>query len=367
MAEELVEPFPDAALLGDEPEAEAPASPVKPKKKFDRAIVEGPLTAAVWKLAWPAVLTNLVSGLQGWVDQIMVGNLIGYHANAAIGASFQIFLLVITFVGSIFIGMSVLISRFAGANEPEKVNRTVYQAFLTALVLSLFVLAPVGYVLSPTLLDLVNATPAVKAEALPFLRTMFVFSIGMLLFFMLGGALRAAGDARTPLRLGAVMTALNIAFNVVLISGAGPIPALKPPATTDSFAYRMGDVPARIIGPDQRPDHQHRRAGGPHEAREHRADRHQAHVQPRTAVQVAAHVDAARRGEQRGQQDHERQVLAEQHMHDARGGDAGPGHRGEGQQERERPGGRDLAEMVVPQCGSGQRQHGDRQQHADEG
>ena len=41
---------------------------------------------------------------------------------------------------------------------------------------------------------------------------MFLFSIGMLLFFMLGGALRAAGDARTPLRLGVVMTVLNIAL-----------------------------------------------------------------------------------------------------------------------------------------------------------
>ena len=71
-----------------------------------------------------------------------------------------------------------------------------------------------------------NATPAVKAEALPFLRTMFVFSIGMLMFFMLGGALRAAGDARTPLRLGILMTVLNIAFNVVLIPGLGPVPAL---------------------------------------------------------------------------------------------------------------------------------------------
>jgi Na+-driven multidrug efflux pump len=47
----------------------------------------------------------------------------------------------------------------------------------------------------------------------------------MLLFFMLSGALRSAGDARTPLRLGVWMTALNIAFNVILIPGWGPIPA----------------------------------------------------------------------------------------------------------------------------------------------
>src|ERR1041384_1625017 len=79
-------------------------TPAKPaSKKCGRSLVEGPLPSAVWKIAWPAILTNLVSGVQGWVDQIMVGNLIGYQANAAIGAAFQIFLFVITFVGSIFI------------------------------------------------------------------------------------------------------------------------------------------------------------------------------------------------------------------------------------------------------------------------
>ena len=64
-----------------------------------------------------------------------------------------------------------------------------------------------------------------KAEALPFLRIMFLFSSGMLVFYMLSGALRSAGDARTPMVLGIVMTVLNLVLNVVLISGLGPIPA----------------------------------------------------------------------------------------------------------------------------------------------
>ena len=155
----------------------------------------------------------------------MVGHYVGFTGNAAIGVSWQIFLVVIVFISSLFTGMAVLVARFAGANDPDRVNRTVYQAFLTAVVLALFVMAPVGYLLAPRLLDLVHATPAVRGEALPFLRTMFVFSLGMLLFFMLGGALRAAGDARTPLRLGVWLTVLNVAFNVVLIPGYGPIPA----------------------------------------------------------------------------------------------------------------------------------------------
>ncbi len=48
----------------------------------------------------------------------------------------------------------------------------------------------------------------------------------MLLFFMLTSALRAAGDARTPLRLGVTMTVLNVVLNLILIRGLGPIPAL---------------------------------------------------------------------------------------------------------------------------------------------
>src|SRR5207237_4805222 len=119
----------------------------------------------------------------------------------------------------------VLGARFAVAGEPDKVDRTVYQAFLTAIAMSLLVMAPVGHFLSPTLLDLVNAAPAVKAEALPFLRIMFLFSSGMLVFYMLSGALRSAGDARTPMILGIALTALNIVFNVILIRGLGPIPA----------------------------------------------------------------------------------------------------------------------------------------------
>ena len=197
----------------------------KKGKAFDRSIVEGPIRGAVWTLAWPAMLQNIIGGLQGLVDHAMVGHYVGYTGNAAIGVSWQIFLVVIVFISSLFTGMGVLVARFTGANEPEKVNRTVYQAFLTAVMMVAFILAPIGYVLAPILLDMVNATAEVQAEALPYLRIMFVFSFGMLMFFMLGGALRSAGDAKTPMRLGIALTMLNITLNVIFIRGLGPIPA----------------------------------------------------------------------------------------------------------------------------------------------
>ncbi|MCP5117067.1 MAG: MATE family efflux transporter [bacterium] len=171
------------------------------------------------------MLQNLFAGLQGLVDHIMVGHYVGFAANAAIGVSWQIFVVVVIFVSSLFSGMAVLVARFAGAGEADKVNRVVYQVFLTSTFISLMVFAPLGYLLAPDLLNLVHAAPEVQDEALPYIRILLVFSLGMMHFFMFGSALRAAGDARTPMRLGIMLTVLNLALNIILIRGLGPIPA----------------------------------------------------------------------------------------------------------------------------------------------
>jgi len=218
--------FPEPAKSIENDEAIHLSEEISPPPKFDRTIIEGSLGGAVWKLAAPTMLANIFGGLQGLVDHIVVGNVVGYKGNAAIGVSWQIFLVVVVFISSIFTGMSILVARFAGAGEEDKVNRTVYQAFITAIFLAVAVIAPVGYFASPYLLDLVNAAPGVQAEALPYIRIMFLFSSGLMVYFMLSGALRSAGDAKTPMILGIVMTLLNVVFNIILIRGLGPIPSM---------------------------------------------------------------------------------------------------------------------------------------------
>jgi len=215
----------------------------EPRKSpsFDRSLVSGPLTPAIWKIVWPTLLMNLVAGLQGLVDHVMVGRLVGFEANAAIGVSWQIFLVVVVFIGSLYSGMGVLVARFAGANEQEKVNRVVSQVLRVSVFIGLGIFAPLGWVLAPRLLGLVHASPAVTAEALPYLRLLFVCGLGMMLFFMISGALRAAGDARTPLKLGILVTALNLVLNIVLIRGLGPIPALG------TFGAALGTVTANAL------------------------------------------------------------------------------------------------------------------------
>src|SRR5918997_250218 len=135
------------------------SGPAQPKRSpFDRSLVEGPISPAVWKLAWPTMVQNLIAGLQGIVDHVIVGQLLGYTANAAIGVSWQIFLVIIVFMASLFTGQAVLVARFAGAGDSDRVNRIVQQAFVTALAMFV-VMGTVGYFAAPALLDLVNAAP----------------------------------------------------------------------------------------------------------------------------------------------------------------------------------------------------------------
>src|SRR5690606_1763872 len=100
------------------------APPAARTARYDRSIVDGKLSSAVWRLAWPTMLTNIIGGLQGIVDHVMVGNMIGFEANAAIGVSWQIFIVIIVFMTSLATGMSVLVARFAGAGDEKKVDRT---------------------------------------------------------------------------------------------------------------------------------------------------------------------------------------------------------------------------------------------------
>ncbi len=193
-------------------------------QRFDRSIVEGPIGAAVWRLAWPTMLQNAIAGLQGIIDHVMVGHFVGYTGNAAIGVSWQIIVVVIVFISSVFTGMGVFVARFAGANQPEKVNRVVYQAFLTSIAFSAL-MAVVGYLSAPILLNIVNAAPEVQREAMPFLRAILLGIFGLVMFFMLSGAFRAAGDPQTPLRLGAAMTVLTVCFNLALIPALGTVGA----------------------------------------------------------------------------------------------------------------------------------------------
>ena len=134
----------------------------------------------------------------------------------------------------------------------------------------------------------------------------------------------------------------------------------------DEEHHHMGHMLAVVVGADQRANEQHGRARGAHEAGQHRTNRQDGRVEPRAAVQVAADEDAARHSEQRGEQDHERDVFGQQRMHQAHARHCGPEGDGKGQQKRQAPGRSHLAKVVVPEDGGQERHERNRQQDARE-
>ena len=95
----MTTPAAGPAVATPVPAVEAP--PPAARKRYDRSIIEGPLLPAVWKIAWPTMLTNIFGGLQGIVDHAMVGHYVCYTANAAIGVASQIWIVVIVFIMSV--------------------------------------------------------------------------------------------------------------------------------------------------------------------------------------------------------------------------------------------------------------------------
>ena len=100
------------------------------KRSIRRAA--GSVFRSVWKLAWPVALLQLVSGMHGFVDQILVGHYVGYAGNAGVGVSWQLFLVILVSLNSLFHGMGIVIARYAGRKEADQVNRVVYEVFLAS-------------------------------------------------------------------------------------------------------------------------------------------------------------------------------------------------------------------------------------------
>lgn len=198
-------------------------------KAFDREIVSGSIVRSVWKLAWPMTLLNLVNGSHSLVDHILVGNFVASEdnaANAAIGVAWQIFLVFVVMISSLFQGNNVLIARYAGRQDREKISAVAYDVFVSSLAILIFVLGPLGFLLSPALLRFATADAEVATHALPYLRIMFLGGAPLFIMFMVTGALQASGEPKTPLKLGVLTTLLNMVLSLLFITGTGPWPAM---------------------------------------------------------------------------------------------------------------------------------------------
>ncbi|MCX8064648.1 MAG: MATE family efflux transporter [Candidatus Hydrogenedentes bacterium] len=198
-------------------------------KQFDREIVSGNIFNSLWKLTWPLVLLNLVNGLHGFIDQILVGHFVkvpNNAGNAAIGVSWQVFMVVVVFIASLSHGMNVLIARYSGRQDRGMVSLIFFQSLGGAIIFLVFIVAPIGYFLAPALLNFIGVERDVYELALPYLRLLFVFNWTLFLLILVSGAIQASGFPKIALALNVVSSLLNVLISFVLITGIGIFPSL---------------------------------------------------------------------------------------------------------------------------------------------
>ncbi len=178
----------------------------------------------VVRIAWPAILENLLQSVLGMITILMVSRL-GSAEVAAVGASQQLQMLFISAFFALSMGTTVIVAHAFGAGEHGRINVAAKQSVVAGLILAVIV-AFIVFVFAHPMLALLGAETDVIDAGTRFQRISSAGYVFMALMFILGGALRGIGDTRTPMLVTAGINVLNVVVALPLIFGAGPIPGI---------------------------------------------------------------------------------------------------------------------------------------------
>ncbi|GIW43157.1 MAG: MATE family efflux transporter [Candidatus Binatia bacterium] len=200
------------------------------------------LLRIIWTLAWPVIVTLLLESLVGLVDTLMVGRL-GANAVAAVGVGAQILNSVSIAMTAVGTGTLALVARAVGAGQRDLAERVVAQSLLAAFVLSCLCILPV-MIFAREIVGWFGVQPEVRELGAWFTRLVMLSIPQSAALFVIGSALRAAGDTRTPLWIGALVNIINVIGNYVLIFGVLGFPALgvRGSALATVVAFSVGMV-----------------------------------------------------------------------------------------------------------------------------
>jgi putative MATE family efflux protein len=198
------------------------------------------LGRVVWSLAWPVIASLFSEAAVGLVDMLMVGRL-GANAVAAVGVGAQILGSVSVVTMAVGTGTVALVARHVGAGEPARARRVTGQSLLAGFGLACLAILPV-LAWAEEVVRLFGVEPGVVGPATVFTRLVMLSIPGGAVLFVVGSALRAAGDTRTPLAIGLVVNVVNVVLNYVLIFGALGLPALgvRGSALASTTAFTVG-------------------------------------------------------------------------------------------------------------------------------
>jgi putative MATE family efflux protein len=210
-------------------------------KSGGQNLTQGPITRTLLLFTLPALLSSVLQTLNGSINGIWVGRLLGEAALAATANAHLVMFLLTSVVFGLGMATTVIIGQCFGRRDILAARRAFGASISLCLLLGLITLV-LGWWQAETILRML-ATPAdVYPFAHDYLRIIFLSTPAMLLLIMIMMALRGAGDATTPLRFMIVAVVLDAGLNPFFILGLGPLPAMG------ISGAAMATVIANIVG-----------------------------------------------------------------------------------------------------------------------
>ncbi len=174
-----------------------------------------PMIAVILSLAWPTMLEQLMQTAVQYIDTAMVGSL-GTAATAAVGATTTVGWLIGSTISALGVGFLSFIARAYGAGDKEAASRAVSQAVLVVLTAgTLFTILPLA--LSGLVPVWMQVDEAIRPLAAQYFFILYVPMLPRTASIIFGTALRAAGDTKTPMKVGILVNLINVALNFLMI------------------------------------------------------------------------------------------------------------------------------------------------------
>ena len=179
---------------------------------------------SIWQLALPSILGNLSYTVVGMVQTKFVGEL-GAQSLAALGAGQRIFFAMQAILMAISAGTTALVARAWGAGDYDEASRVTMASLVLAAAFS-FAIAFFGFFLARPVASVFGLDPQTLALAAENIRWLSVFNLAFAAMFVLSAALRASGDAWSPLWISGGVNLLNLPLLFVFIFGFWGVPAM---------------------------------------------------------------------------------------------------------------------------------------------
>lgn len=198
----------------------------EPQSKAARpSLTEGPIAKTLFVFSLPILLGNVLQTLNGSINSIWVGRLLGETALAATSnANFLMFFLISAIFG-ISMASVILLGQNLGAGRVQEAKKVVGTSASFFFILSI-ITGALGVLFSPLILELLNTPDDAMDMAVIYTRIMFAGTPFMFGFNLIMAVMRGAGDSKTPFYFLLLSTVLDIGLNPLLIRGYGPFPEM---------------------------------------------------------------------------------------------------------------------------------------------